>query len=72
MSTPRSNVNLTPHLEEKIRYRAYELFLHRGGDNGRAMDDWLQAEAELLRSKLGDTPLAAEPAKRVRSKRNGK
>jgi Protein of unknown function (DUF2934) len=28
--------------------RAYEIYLLRGGVDGHAMDDWLQAEQELL------------------------
>lgn len=36
----------TPSPEE-IGRRAYEIFLCRGGEHGRDMDDWLQAEAEL-------------------------
>ncbi len=35
-------------LEQKIRQRAYELFLERGGENGRPEEDWLRAEAEVL------------------------
>jgi Protein of unknown function (DUF2934) len=40
----------TPHsdLEEKIRQRAYELFLERGGQHGYAEEDWARAEAEIL------------------------
>ena len=34
-------------LEERIRVRAYQLYLQRGKRNGHALDDWLQAEAEL-------------------------
>jgi hypothetical protein len=34
-------------LEERIRIRAYELYEQRGKGNGHALDDWLQAEAEL-------------------------
>jgi hypothetical protein len=34
-------------LEERIRVRAYYLYEHRGKRNGYALDDWLQAEAEL-------------------------
>lgn len=30
-----------------IARRAYEIFLARGGDHGRAFDDWLQAEREI-------------------------
>jgi len=32
--------------EERIRRRAYELFLHRGGHHGMEEQDWLQAESE--------------------------
>jgi hypothetical protein len=34
-------------LEERIRVRAYELYEKRGKRDGHALDDWLQAEAEL-------------------------
>lgn len=34
-------------LEERIRARAYELYEKRGKHDGHALDDWLQAEAEL-------------------------
>jgi len=33
--------------EEKIRARAYELFLQRGGHGGSPEQDWLQAVAEV-------------------------
>ena len=37
--------------EDEIRKRAYELYRERGSGPGSALDDWLQAEAELkLRS----------------------
>jgi hypothetical protein len=34
-------------LEERIRVRAYELYEQRGKRHGHALDDWLEAEAEL-------------------------
>jgi hypothetical protein len=34
---------------EEIRVRAYELFEQRGGEPGHDLDDWLQAEAEIVR-----------------------
>jgi len=34
-------------MEEKIRLRAYELYEQRGKVDGYALDDWLQAEAEI-------------------------
>jgi len=33
--------------DEEIRRRAYEIYLERGEQPGRALDDWLQAEREL-------------------------
>jgi len=35
-------------LEERIRLRAYELYVERGNESGSEMDDWLQAEDEIL------------------------
>jgi hypothetical protein len=34
--------------EEQIRQRAYELYTQRGGGDGRHVEDWFRAEAELL------------------------
>jgi hypothetical protein len=33
--------------DDAIAARAYELYLARGGADGRDLDDWLQAEQEL-------------------------
>ena len=33
--------------QQKIRIRAYEIYLGRGEQHGRDLDDWLQAESEL-------------------------
>ena len=35
-------------LEEKIKQRAYELYEQRGKVHGFDVDDWLQAENEVL------------------------
>ncbi len=32
---------------DDIARRAYEIYCERGGEHGRDMDDWLQAESEL-------------------------
>ena len=34
-------------LEERIRLRAYELYVQRGNEFGSELDDWLQAEEEI-------------------------
>ena len=33
--------------EQQIQQRAYELFLERGCEHGRDVEDWLEAEREL-------------------------
>jgi hypothetical protein len=38
-------------LEEQIRRRAYELYLQRGNQAGSDIEDWLQAEKEILRAE---------------------
>ena len=35
---------------DEIRRRAYEIYLERDGLPGNELDDWLQAERELLRA----------------------
>ena len=37
---------VAPH--EAVARRAYEIWQRRGGAPGRDLDDWLQAERELL------------------------
>ena len=34
--------------EEIIRSHAYQLFVARGYEHGHDLDDWLQAEAEIM------------------------
>ena len=49
----RSVVN--PAREENIKRRAYEIYLERGEEPGRDLEDWLQAERELASYEI--TPL---------------
>jgi len=44
----------SPVIEEKIRMRAYELYLQRGGTGGSPEQDWLQAKIEIC----GEQPIA--------------
>ena len=43
---------------EKLASRAYELYLERGGADGMDMDDWLEAERELM--QRGQRPPGSE------------
>ena len=38
-------------LEERVRRRAYELYILRGNQSGSEYDDWLQAEDEIRRAQ---------------------
>ena len=59
--TPRSNpIRIPPRTERRpasaaveaeIRRRAYELYEQRGRMDGHELDDWLQAEAEVLETR---------------------
>jgi hypothetical protein len=37
-----------PMVEQAIRQRPYELYIERSMNPGHALDDWLQAEGELV------------------------
>jgi hypothetical protein len=39
-------------VERKIELRAYELYDQRGRAEGQALDDWVNAEAEILRGSI--------------------
>jgi hypothetical protein len=41
-----------PARDEEIRQRAYEIYLERGEQPDRDLDDWLQAERELAHRAL--------------------
>jgi hypothetical protein len=38
-------------VEERIRQRAYELYVDRGNESGSELDDWLQAEEEIMQAR---------------------
>jgi hypothetical protein len=40
-------------LYEMIEKKAYELYEERGGEHGKEMDDWLEAERIVLGKKKG-------------------
>ena len=51
-ATPEREVTTTtradePTTEDRIRQRAYEIYMARGGNPGQYLDDWLQAEREI-------------------------
>jgi hypothetical protein len=46
-------------MHEEIELRAYQLYVERGGAPGNELEDWLQAELELI-EKYGKT---GQPAK---------
>jgi hypothetical protein len=39
-------------LEKKIRLRARQLYEERGRADGRALEDWVKAESEILKSSI--------------------
>ena len=45
---------------ERIRQRAHELYVQRGSQSGSELDDWLRAEAEILRAQDAAVDEASE------------
>ena len=50
-STPSVDQTSTALTEHYIRVRAYQLFEQRGRQDGHDVEDWLQAEEELIGKK---------------------
>jgi len=52
-STPPHIQQFQTHaeLQEQVSRRAYELYEARGREDGRDVDDWLQAESELAQQQ---------------------
>lgn len=49
---------------DQVQLRAYELYLKRGGEDGRDVEDWLAAETELRNqhsSSLGMSDRGQKP-----------
>ncbi len=59
--TEQGSLELT---EELIRVRAYHLYEKRGGEHGHDLDDWFQAEAEVV----GKKPAAIAESKVTKDK----
>ena len=54
-STAKPDKGSLDSTEELVRARAYQLYEERGCEDGHELDDWLQAEAEIV----GKKPVAA-------------
>jgi len=52
MPAPKPAAGHLP-VEEHVRLRAYELYVERGNESGSELDDWLQAEDEILGREIG-------------------
>jgi Protein of unknown function (DUF2934) len=50
-----SDIHKREPTQEEIELRAYEIYVKRGGENGRELDDWLTAEKELTESLQMDS-----------------
>jgi hypothetical protein len=56
-SSPTSQDAPERHVDpERVAQRAYELYLSRGGGDGRDFEDWIVAEQELIRGGTSGNP----------------
>jgi hypothetical protein len=51
-------------LRDGIARRAYEIYVQRGGENGRDVEDWLRAEKEIS-GKPADVPARSNGRSRL-------
>ena len=60
-SAPRSGQQIAERhpTHEEIELRAYQIYVERGGAQGNDLEDWLQAEFELI-EKYGKTGRTAK------------
>jgi hypothetical protein len=55
--------------QEKIAAKAYEIFMSRGGKPGNDLDDWLEAEKEIVRAESSLSTLAFQTKKNRNAQR---
>ena len=53
-----STVDPAQSIEDLVRKRAYDLYEQRGGEHGHDLEDWLNAEAEIIEKQSGVSPIA--------------
>jgi DUF2934 family protein len=56
-------------LRDEIARRAYEIYVQRGGENGKDVEDWLRAEKEIG-GKPADVPAKARTTSAGRQRTN--
>ena len=59
-----STAGPTESIEDLIRQRAYDLYEQRGGEDGHDLEDWLNAEAEIIEEQVSASLIASK--KKVR------
>ena len=62
-----STVDPAQSIEDLVRKRAYDLYEQRGGEHGHDLEDWLNAEAEIIEKPSGVSPIAPKKAAPERS-----
>jgi Protein of unknown function (DUF2934) len=48
ISSTETDTTFPIDTQEQVRCRAFEIYEQRGREDGHDLDDWLQAEAELV------------------------
>ena len=62
MRKPMSSIS-NPGLHRQIAEKAYELFQNRGHVHGHDLDDWVEAERQVI-ATLGARTMSTEPPRR--------
>ena len=60
---PSSDPSYSSDIEERVRRHAYDLYEQHGRVDGLALDDWLQAEREIVGAQKQRKIKAAQASK---------
>ncbi len=71
-ASPSHSASFNPVLEEKIRLRAYDIYLRRGSLPGDALDDWLRAESEIVTERKVEPVAKVVALKKSRTRKPGR
>jgi hypothetical protein len=60
VESEKTSARMGPEFYDRVSQKAFELYEHRGGENGRDIEDWLEAE-RLIRQEMQNLPSSRRP-----------
>jgi Protein of unknown function (DUF2934) len=67
-TTEKSRVARNQPTQEQIAFRAYQIYLERGGTPGNEFEDWVEAERQLLENGKASENGHSKPRRKPKAK----